>query len=189
MRTAVVALAAACVVLGAAPGLLFGQLAALAPWQPPLATTAGIDLPGTGSLPTVGIAIALVLLTGAFVLVRGSRAAAPAPTWACGQLMQPQLRWTSAGFTKPLRLVLEAVLRPEREIEVRTNGGVVESVAYSSRVPQLLDERIYRPVARGGLAAAAHARRLQTGRLGTYVAYLIALVLVLLVAAKAGVIG
>jgi hydrogenase-4 component B len=189
MRTAVVALAAACVVLGAAPGLLFGQLAALAPWQPPLATTAGIDLPGTGSLPTVGIAIALVLLTGAFVLVRGSRAAAPAPTWACGQLVQPQLLWTSAGFTKPLRLVLEAVLRPEREIEVRTNGGVVESVAYSSRVPQLLDERIYRPVARGGLAAAAHARRLQTGRLGTYVAYLIALVLVLLVAAKAGVIG
>ena len=37
--------------------------------------------------------------------------------WACGQLVEPRSRWTSAGFTKPLRLVLEAVLRPEREID------------------------------------------------------------------------
>ena len=52
----------------------------------------------------------------------GSRSAAPAPTWACGQLVEPALRWTSAGFTKPLRLVLEAVLRPQREIAVRERG-------------------------------------------------------------------
>jgi len=39
------------------------------------------------------------------------------------------------------------------------------------------------------LSAATHARRLQTGRLGTYVAYLIALVLVLLAAAKIGLVG
>jgi hypothetical protein len=56
-------------------------------------------------------------------------------------------------------------------------------------VPQLIDERLYAPAARSALVAARHARRLQTGRLGTYVGYLIALVLVLLAAAKAGVIG
>ena len=39
------------------------------------------------------------------------------------------------------------------------------------------------------LGGAAQARRLQTGRLGTYAVYLIALVLVLLVAAKVGLIG
>jgi len=37
--------------------------------------------------------------------------------------------------------------------------------------------------------AAVHARRLQTGSVGTYVVYLIALVLVLLVAVRLGVIG
>jgi hydrogenase-4 component B len=189
MRAAVVALAAACVVLGVAPGLVFGRLAELAPWRPHGATAVGLHLPGTGSLPTGGIAVALALITGTLVLLRGRRSAAPAPTWACGQLVEPPLLWTSAGFTKPLRLVLEAVLRPEREIAVRTSGGVVQSVTYASRIPQLLDERVYRPAVRGGLLAAAHARRLQTGRLGTYVGYLIALVLVLLVAAKAGIIG
>ena len=42
----------------------------------------------------------------------GADAAAPAPTWACGQRLEPALRWTSAGFTKPLRLVLELRAAP-----------------------------------------------------------------------------
>ena len=102
----------------------------------------------------------------------------------------PRSRWTSAGFTKPLRLVLEAVLRPQREIAVRSDGGVVQEVSYSGHVPHLIEERLYRPVdACSRSRRRAHARRLQSGRLGTYVAYLAALVLVLLAAARLGVIG
>ena len=189
MRAAVVALAGACVVLGVVPGLLVASLARLAPWPVSMDTTLGLHLPGTGSLPTVGIALVLALLVPLFFVLRGRRVAVAAPTWACGQLVQPQLAWTSAGFTKPLRLVLEPVLRPEREIAVRTSGGVVQEVSYSGRVPHLIDERLYAPIVRSALGGARHARRLQTGRLGTYVGYLIALVLVLLAAAKAGVIG
>ena len=189
MRAAVVALAGACVALGVVPGLLVAPLARLAPWSVSVHATVALHLPGTGSLPTIGIALALGLVAPLLFVLRGKRVAAPAPTWACGQLVQPQLAWTSAGFTKPLRLVLEAVLRPQREIAVRTSGGVVQDVSYSGRVPHLIDERLYAPLVRSMLVAARHARRLQTGRLGTYVGYLIALVLVLLVAAKAGVIG
>jgi hydrogenase-4 component B len=189
MRAALVVLALACVVLGVVPGLLIGSLAGLAPWPAPVPTAFALHLPGTGSLPTVGIALVLGLLTPTFFLLRGRRVAAPAPSWACGQLVQPQLGWTGAGFTKPLRLVLEAVLRPQRQITVRVRGGVVQEVSYSGRIPQLIDERLYAPAVRTALVAARHARRLQTGRLGTYVGYLIALVLVLLAAAKAGLIG
>jgi hydrogenase-4 component B len=188
MRAALVALAAACVALGVVPGLLVATLARLAPWPTSVHTTLALRLPGTGSLPTLGIALALGLLAPLLFGLRGKRVAATAPTWVCGQLVQPQLAWTSAGFTKPLRLVLEAVLRPQREIAVRTSGGVVQEVSYSGRVPHLIDERLYAPIVRSALVAARHARRLQTGRLGTYVGYLIALVLVLLAAAKAGVI-
>jgi hydrogenase-4 component B len=189
MRGAVVLLAVSCVVLGVAPGLLFGRLAGLAPWGHPTRTSVGLHLPGTGGLPTAGIALALLALTAGLVLLRGRRVTAPAPTWASGQLIEPELRWTSAGFTKPLRLVLEAVLRPQRQIVVRTEHGVVREVSYSGRIPQLLEERVFRPVVHRALVGAAHARRLQTGRLGTYVAYLIGLVLVLLTAAKIGLIG
>ena len=189
MRAALVFLAGACVALGVAPGLLFGVLVRLAPWSHPVATHVGLHVPGTGSLQTPGIAVALVALTGALALLRGRRSAAPAPTWVSGQLVEPVLGWTSAGFTKPLRLVLEAVLRPQREITARTAGGVLQDVSYSGRVPHLIEERLYAPAVRLSLLAAAWARRLQSGSLGMYVAYLIGLVLVLLAAARLGVIG
>lgn len=189
MRVALVALAVACVVLGLAPGLLVGSLVGLAPWPAEAPTGVGLALPGTGSLPTAGLAVALALLTASLILLRGRRSAASAPTWACGQLVEPPLLWTSAGFTKPLRLMLEVVLRPRREIVVRESRGVVQDVSYSGQVPHLIDDHLYRPVTRAALAAAVHARRLQSGRLGTYVGYLIALVVVLLAAARAGVIG
>ena len=175
--------------LGLAPGLLLGSLVSLAPWPAAVPTSIGLHLPATGSLPTLGIAAALVAVAGSLVLLRSRRAAAPAPTWACGQIVEPALGWTSAGFTKGLRLVLEGVLRPERTVDVRAAGGLVQEVSYSGRVPQLLDERVIAPAVQLTLGAAAHARRLQTGRLSTYVAYLIVLVLVLLAAAKVGLIG
>ncbi len=189
MWSAVGILALACVVLGLAPGLLFGLLVGLAPWPAAAPTTVGLHLPGTGSLPTLGIAVVLVGLTGGLVLLRGRRSAEPAPTWASGQLVQSRLNWTSAGFTKPLRLVLEAVLRPQREITVRSEGSVVQEVTYRGHVPQLIDDRVYRPAVRLSLVAATHARRLQSGSLGMYVVYLIGLVVVLLAAARVGVIG
>jgi hydrogenase-4 component B len=189
MRAAVVALAGACALLGVAPGLVFGSLVGLAPWHAAVPTTAGPDLPSTGSLPTIGIALVLVGLVGLVALLRGGRTAAPAPTWACGQPVESRLHWTSAGFTKPLRLVLEAVLRPEREIVVRSERGIVQEISYTGRVPHLFEERLYRPLTGLALRGARHARRLQSGRLGTYVAYLLGLVLVLLAGVKVGVIG
>lgn len=189
MRAALVALAAACVVLGVAPGLLLGSLVGLAPWPASAPLAVGLPLPGTGSLATGGVALVLVTLIAICLLLRGRRSAAPAPTWACGQPVEPQLAWTGAGFTKPLRLVLEAVLRPQRELAVRTAGGIVQEVSYSGEVPHLIDDHVYRPAARLALGLAARARRLQSGHLGTYVLYLLALVLVLLGAARLGLVG
>ena len=189
MRAAVTLLAAACVVLGLVPGLLLHPLVALAPWNSHVTASPGFRLPGTGALPTIGIAIVLAAGTAVLARIRGRRAAAPAPAWACGQPVVPQLGWSGAGFTKPLRLVLEAVLRPRREIGVQERGGVVTEIAYQGQVPNLIDERVYRPVARRSLAAAAHMRRLQTGSLAVYVCYLIALVVAVLLAGRIGLLG
>jgi len=196
MVAPMVLLAGACVVLGAVPGLLLRPLAALAPWpvdDAPLVGPAGVALrlPSTGSLPTLALAAVLLTVTAGLLLARGGgrRRAAPAPSWACGQVVGPELNWTGAGFTKPLRLVLESVLRPSRQVVVRAEGGVVTGVSYHGHVPALIDEQVYRPVARTSVALAARARRLQTGSLGTYVGYLIALIVVLLGLARTGVLG
>ena len=191
MRGALITLAGACVALGAVPGLLFPLLVDLAPWAVTgdVPTRPGLELPGTGNLPTVSLLAIIVALSTALWLARGGRRAAPSPSWACGQTVEPPLLWTSAGFSKPLRLVLETTLRPQREIETVTRGGVVQHVSYAGRVPHLIDVHLYRPVTVGALLAASWARRLQSGRLGTYVVYLIGLVVALLLLVRIGAIG
>jgi len=190
MRAALVALAALCVIGGLVPGLLLPTLAALAPGDLGFASASpGLDLPDTGSLPGPALALALVVLVVLLARARGSRRAAPAPSWACGQPVVPTLNWTSAGFTKPLRLVLEAVLRPRRELEVSRAGGVVQRIHYSRELSSPADRLLYRPAIAAALRGAALARRLQTGNVRTYAAYLLALVVGLLVLARTGALG
>lgn len=188
MRAAVVALAAACLALGLAPGLILPSLADLAPGDVALDDGPGIAAAGT-SLPTLGVAAALAAGVALLLLARGRRSAAPAPVWACGQPLDRELAWTSAAFTKPVLLVLSSVLRPEREVAVDVRGGVVREVRHRGGVPHLFDSHLYAPAVRAALAGASAARRLQSGSLRTYIAYLVGLVLLLLLLARAGVLG
>jgi len=189
MRAGMVVLASACVVLGLIPGLVLPTLMSLAPGARHSQFTRhlGLSLPGTGAYPALAVAVVLALLTAGLTRLRGSRRSAPAPSWACGQPVVPALGWTSAGFTKPLRLVLESVLRPQRTIEVREGGGMVQESTYAGHVPSLVDTVLYEPTIRAGLRAATVARRLQTGNIRTYAAYLLGLVIGLLLLARTGV--
>lgn len=189
MRAAPVALAAGCVALGAVPGLVLPSLAACAPGHASLATAPGLSVPGAGSFPAPWLLLGVVALTAAVWWARGSRRAAPVPAWACGQRIDPGLGWTSAGFTKPLRLVLEVVLRPRREVVVAEDGGVLRSVTYRGEVPHLFDSALYRPARRRALEGARIARRIQSGSVRAYAAYLLVLLLVMLLAVRVGVIG
>ena len=182
-------LALVCVALGVVPGILAGPLAGLAPWPTEDAPDASIEVPWNDSLPAPGIFLVLLGGTALLAAARGRRRAAPAPSWACGQLIGPELRWTSAGFTKPLRLVLEAVLRPTRDMSRSVRGGILQEVRYEGHVPHLFDTHFNRPITRVGLWVAARARRVQSGSLTAYVAYLVALVVVLLAAVRIGAIG
>jgi hydrogenase-4 component B len=189
MRLAPLLLAAGCVALAALSGLLLPKLAKLAPGAPSLASHPSLEPPGTGSLPSPWLLVGIVALTAFAWRLRGGRRADPVPAWACGQAVEPSLRWTSAGFAKPLVLVLQGVLRPVREVEVTREGGLVEGVGYRAEVPHLFDVHLYRPLRARALALAAAMRRLQSGSVRAYAAYLLLLVLALLVAVRVGAIG
>jgi hydrogenase-4 component B len=190
MRGAQLTLAGPCVGLGLLPGLLLPALASLRSGSPPLSHSAGLDLPGTGGLPTVAIALVLATLTLLAALARRGRpSAAPAPVWTCGQVVEPSLAWTSSAFTKPLRLTWEPVLRPGREITVHESGGILQAVEYRGHVPHLFDTVLYAPAIRAALAVAERARGIQSGSLRSYAVYLGAMVVVLLVLVRTGVLG
>jgi hydrogenase-4 component B len=189
MRLSPIFLAGCCVALAVVPGLLLPALVKLAPGAPAMAARPSLDLPGTGSLPSPWLLLGLVVLTATAWRLRGGRRAAPVPAWACGQQVEPALQWTSAGFTKPLVLVLQALLRPRREVEVERRGGLVGSVSYRGEIPHRFDTHLYRPLRSRALAAAALARRIQSGSVRAYAAYLLALVLTMLVLLRVGAIG
>ena len=113
----------ACVVLGVAPGLLFGRARrARALAAPARRRTPACTCPGPARCRRSGSRSCSSASPACSSLLRGSAAPRPPRRWACGQPSSRRLNWTSAGFTKPLRLVLEAVLRPQREIDVRSDG-------------------------------------------------------------------
>jgi hypothetical protein len=185
----VVFLAGCCVALGAVPGLLIPSLMQLAPQPQSLAAEPGLAIPGTGSLPSPWLLFGVLALTALLWGLRGSRRSAPVPSWACGQRIEPSLRWRSAGFTKPLRLTLEAVFRPQREIVALHEQGQLQSLRYRNEIPHLFDTLLYGPVQRGALRGALIARRLQSGSVRAYATYLLALLLALLVLTRIGAIG
>jgi hydrogenase-4 component B len=189
MRAGMLALALACAGLAAVPGVLLPALAGAVGDRVEIPVRAGLEVPGSGGLPTLALAAALALLVALVRAARGSRRAAPAPAWACGQRSAPALGWTSAGFTKPLRLVLESVLHPRREIDRTEAGGVLQRVDYSGAVPHLFDTLLYEPAVRAALRGAAVARRLQSGSVRTYAGYLLGLLAVALLLAHWGVLS
>jgi hydrogenase-4 component B len=189
MRLAPVLLAACCVALGAIPGLLIPTLVDLSPQPGALSAEPGLNIPGTGSLPSPWLLVGIVAVSAGLWFLRGSRRSAPVPAWACGQRIEPALDWTSAGFIKPLHLVLEGVLRPSREITTEREHGLVRSVAYRGEIPHLFDTHIYGPAWRAAQGAARYARRLQSGSVRAYAGYLLALLVVSLALVRTGVIG
>jgi hydrogenase-4 component B len=182
-------LAAACVVLGAGAGVVVPALTRLAPMPVAIGTGASLHVAGTGMLPALPLVIVLAILVLVFALLRRASPAVTAPTWICGQPQDGRLAWSSAGFTKPLRLVLEPLLRPERAVTTVSDGALVQSIEYRSVTPHLFDTLIFSPLERVALRGARGARRLQSGSLRVYVAYLLALVLGLLAATRLGLIG
>jgi len=189
MRGAQLFLAALCLALGLAPGLLVPFLVSVYSGGAASAPSLVLSAPGTGSLPTLAIAATLGLLVLILFSARGARVAAPAPAWTCGQAVEPSLNWTSSAFTKPLRLGWELVLRPKREVTINSARGVIQSATYEGQVPHLFDTGFYVPIVRRGMTVAASMRRLQSGSLRSYALYLVGLIGVLLAVARLGWLG
>ena len=190
MRAAVVFLAGACVALGVAPGLLFGdarraRALVARPARTRRARAARHRL-AAGSLDR-GRARRAHRGARARCAARG----APRPRRPGPAASASSPRCT--GRAPASRSRCASCSRRCCARSARSRCGARAASCRRSRTAAtcriLIDERLYQPLARVSLAAAAHARRLQSGSLGTYVSYLAGLVLVLLAAARLGVIG
>ena len=169
--------------LGAVPGLLFPTLAGLAPGDVTLRVAAGTGAAGhrqpvrrSDSWWRCCSVCAVVLRA-----TSAARRSAPPRSGPAVSAVERQLAWTSAGFTKPLRLVLEAVLRPSARSTLEENTAGVRRITLSRRGAASLRHLLYEPVAAAGAAAARRSRgACSPAACAPTSLYLLALVLVLL---------
>ena len=145
---------------------------------------------GGGIAPTVILLLLGLLALLAYGLLRtAARGRLPwrrGMTWTCGITPDVTMQYSAAGFTKPILLMFRGLLRPVRTLAVDPSPHPLfpGRVHYQSEVRAVFELYLYRPVTRSVLAAADRLRRLQTGSLHTYLAYLLITVVILIVLAR-----
>ncbi len=180
MRAGMGLLAAACVLIGIAPGLVLHPLAsAIAEFAhsaivPDEAFSLARLLPWIAAF-VVGFAIVFAALR---------RAARLTATWACGlPELDSRMQYTSTAFSKPLRRVFSQVYRPERAVEVlpANERYFPSSISYRSVRTTSFEKYLYRPGVDAIVSVSHRLRRLQTGNIQVYLLYMfVALVALLL---------
>jgi hydrogenase-4 component B len=202
MRWGMGLLVAACLVTGLAPSLLLAgadPVVTFLTGMPPH-TLAGALVPGTLSgvaaaaapPPTVLPAAILAALAAAGVLAlslrRGLGGAVRlrrAPTWACGNVLIPRNEYTPASFSKPLRIIFAWAVRPFRHTDAEYAPDAppyfVRTMFYRAGTTPVIERALYRRAVALLVGASHRLRRLQTGSLRLYLAYMLAALVVLLV--------
>jgi hydrogenase-4 component B len=200
-RSAMGALAAACVALGLAAGPIVNTLTTVARNAFHMATTseAAAALPTVTTAPrATGIATYAALFVGLLlvaavtglaalaVLGRSRTAARRVDTWACGIAPKPAFQYTATSYSQLVRLFFRRILVPERTVQIEYHPGTTfpSSIRYHSRITLLLEERLLKPAHTLSLRVADFARKLQGGAIQLYIAYSVIAVLLLLMWAR-----
>jgi hydrogenase-4 component B len=130
-----------------------------------------------GAALVAGGAVAVVLTSWRRARVR------LAATWGCGGELGPKTEYTATAFSKPLMMVFRAVYRPAREVEAlaEVSPYFPREVRYRAEIEPTFERYVYRPLFRAVLRLAEGMKVLQAGSLHAYLAYVIALVVILVI--------
>jgi hydrogenase-4 component B len=196
MQGGMALLALGCVVFGLLPSALFRLLRPVTEVlvgtssRPALGPAGVLDAAQRkGAYAPLAIVAALLLLglTPWLVarLLGDAGHARVAPTWVCGVALETRMQYSATGFAKPIRLIFQAVIRPQRIVALDRPASpyVVRSVRYQETVHPIYE----RPYARAVhlLVGASHRiRALQNGSVRAYLTYIFVTLVVALVLAR-----
>jgi hydrogenase-4 component B len=174
MRAPMLLLAALCVAIGLAPALFWSAVARAAlAWR-----SAGPELPLPPSLVTLGAwhgwLVTLGTLAAALLWLRvrhnGIRHAV---TWDCGYAAPtPRMQYTAGSFAGIITGWFAWILRPRRT-SLPPEGYFPPRARHEEHTPETVLEQVVGPAAGFVLLGATALRRLQHGRLQSYILYLV----------------
>jgi hydrogenase-4 component B len=132
----------------------------------------------------------LALLAGAYVIVRfvlaGRRRVARKRRWDGGvRRLLPEMTYTATGFSNPVRVIFEEVLRPIAVVDTRETVSEHFRTAIRRRREEVhvIERYVAAPLRNGALKVAALLAAMHHGRINAYAGYgLIALIIALVLA-------
>jgi hydrogenase-4 component B len=177
-------LVACCFLIGLAPALLAPLLGkAVTVWAPETEEAAArlATLAPLNWISLMGALLLAALGAGALLLRERMRlGVAEDGTWGCGYVAPtPRMQYTASSFAQMLVDLFAWVLRPQTHAP--HIGALFPAEAhFETHVPDTVLDRVLLPAARGAAWLATQARRLQQGRIQTYLIYIFLTLLALL---------
>ena len=192
-----------CVALGVLPfvatsaiasgfGFDMGLVSSYAPFGP---LTVGYAADGLRSVSSLSMPMVL-LLTGSvgaallgFAAVAGSgkkTVTRPYVTWEGGfGALGERTQYTATSLSQPIRTVFKWFFRPhttvERDFFSDSNHLIKKSVSVYSETREVFEDDLYSPALRGVVYVLDRMRRLQTGKINSYLLYMMVATIALLV--------
>ncbi len=174
MRAPMLVLALLCVAIGLAPFLFWPAVAhAISAWQPAW-TSAETPAP-LATLATVNITFAVFAALAVFVLFRRVRrnGLSRAVTWDCGYAAPTsRMQYTAGSFAGIITGWFAWILRPEKH-EHPVKGNFPAHASRTEHTPETVLEKIVEPAGAAVMFVSTAVRRLQHGRLQSYIFYLV----------------
>jgi hydrogenase-4 component B len=136
--------------------------------------------------PSYGVlAVAVMVLIAYFVTGRLTRrrAVAKGELWAGGiPRLQPEMTYTATGFSNPVRVVFQALFRPNIQEDARETVAVHFRTAIRRRRDEthLVDRLFFHPIGAAFGGVASRLAGMHHGLLGAYVSYALVFLLAIL---------
>jgi hydrogenase-4 component B len=176
MRLPMLALGMVCVAIGLAPVLFWPAiLTAATAWQPALP---GADVLPSAPLVALGafhLALAALVTLAAVILWRRVQrnGVCRAGTWDCGYAAPtPRMQYTAGSFAGIITGWFAWILRPKRHAHLSRDIFPARS-EFEEHTPETVLENVVEPAGSLVMAVSMAARRLQHGRLQSYIFYLL----------------
>ncbi len=122
--------------------------------------------------------VLIVLLTMTFIAVRvftRQRAVSRKPVWSGGiRRLMPEMTYTATGFSNPVRVVFNAILRPETVEDTReaVEGHFRTAIKSEKKVVHIMDRWSLNPATRFIKSISRSLARMHTGNVNTYAVYI-----------------
>jgi len=151
--------------------------------------TGTIAIPSTQislSTPMILVLMLLLLLIPLIMLYLfdGKKKRSHYETWGCGQpFSTARNEYSGRAFSKPVQVWFKNLYRPEREIEATYSSTpfLKESFKFESRVEQIFEENIYKPMVESILSRSRKIKAIQTGSIHAYLAYIFGTLVILFI--------